>query len=164
VTIREFDPSGDTQALADLVILLQNHERQFAPGMPEGSTMVEPYLELLMVRCRKWDGKMFVAEEAGEVIGFVCVWARVPSREPDDDPSEYAFISDLVVSPAYRRRGVGRGLMAAAEDYARARGGRRIRLNVLARNAAARVFYESLNYVEKEIELEKGLTRSDETG
>jgi ribosomal protein S18 acetylase RimI-like enzyme len=50
--------------------------------------------------------------------------------------------------------------MSAAEDYARARGARRIRLRVLARNTAARGFYESMNYVERDIELEKCLERS----
>jgi ribosomal protein S18 acetylase RimI-like enzyme len=98
---------------------------------------------------------MFVAEEAARVVGFVCVWARVPSEEPDDDPSDYAFVSDLVVNPRYRRRGIGRELMSAAEQYAQARGARCIRLAVLARNAAGRRFYQRMKYREKEIELER---------
>ena len=159
LSVRELDSSRDSQVLADLVIALQNYERQFDPGMPEGSAMVQPYLALVLARCGKWDGKMFVAEEGGKVVGFVCVWARVPSEEPDDDPSEYAFVSDLVVEPAHRRRGVGRQLMSAAEAYARARGARRIRLTVLARNMAARGFYASMNYLEREIELEKSVDR-----
>lgn len=159
MSVRELDSSRDSHALADLVITLQNHERQFDPGMPEGSAMVQPYLRLMLARCAQWDGKMFVAEEAGKVVGFVCVWARVPSEEPDDDPSEYAFVSDLVVELAQRHRGIGRELMSAAEDYARARGARRIRLRVLARNMAARGLYESMTYLEREIELEKSLER-----
>jgi ribosomal protein S18 acetylase RimI-like enzyme len=157
--IREHDSGRDAQVLADLVIALQNYERQFDPGMPEGSAMVQAYVGLMLARCGKWDGKVFVAEEEGQVVGFVCAWARVPSDEPDEDPSEYAFVSDLVVEPAHRRRGVGRELMSAAEDYARARGARRIRLGVLARNRAARDFYESMNYLEREIELEKRVER-----
>jgi len=157
--VRELDSSRDGQVLADLVIALQNYERQFDPGMPEGSAMVQAYVGLMLARCGKWDGKVFVAEHGGQVVGFVCVWAGVPSEEPDDDPSEYAFVSDLVLEPAHRHRGLGRELMTAAEDYARARGARRIRLGVLARNMAARAFYESMNYLEREIELEKRLER-----
>lgn len=153
--VRELDPSRDRRVLTELVITLQNHERRFDPRMPEGPVMVRRYIDVLRSRCRKWDGKMFVAEEAARVVGFVCVWARVPSEEPDDDPSDYAFVSDLVVNPRYRRRGIGRELMSAAEHYARARGARCIRLAVLARNAATRRFYRRMKYREKEIELEK---------
>jgi ribosomal protein S18 acetylase RimI-like enzyme len=153
--VRELDPSRDRQALTELVITLQNHERRFDPRMPKGPVMVRRYIDVLRSRCRKWDGKMFVAEEAARVVGFVCVWARVPSEEPDDDPSDYAFVSDLVVNPRYRRRGIGRELMSAAEHYARARGARCIRLAVLARNAAGRRFYQRMKYREKELELEK---------
>jgi ribosomal protein S18 acetylase RimI-like enzyme len=153
--VRELDPSRDRRVLTELVITLQNHERRFDPRMPEGPVMVRRYIDVLRSRCRKWDGKMFVAEEAARVVGFVCVWARVPSEEPDDDPSDYAFVSDLVVNPRYRRRGIGRELMSAAEHYARARGARCIRLAVLARNAATRRFYQRMKYREKEIELEK---------
>jgi len=160
LSVRELDSNRDSQVLADLVIGLQNYERQFEPGMPEGFAMVQPYLGVMLARCGKWDGKVFVAEEGAKVVGFVCVWARVPSEEPNDDPSEHAFVSDLIVESAHRHSGVGRKLMSAAEDYARARGARRIRLRVLARNTSARGFYESMNYVEREIEVEKHLEPS----
>jgi GNAT superfamily N-acetyltransferase len=157
VPIRELDPARASDVLSGLVIALQTYERQWDPGMPEGPAMVRRYLSLLLERCRKWDGKIFVAEEDGDVVGFVCVWARVPCEEPDEDPSDYAFISDLVVDADHRQHGVGSALMSAAEEYARARGGRRIRLHVLARNEVARRFYRSMNYQDREIELEKTL-------
>jgi ribosomal protein S18 acetylase RimI-like enzyme len=103
---------------------------------------------------------VFVAKEASTVVGFACVWARVPSEEPDDDPSEFAFVSDPVVDPANRHHGAGRELISAAEEYARMRGARRIRLRVFARNTAARGFYESMNDLEREIELEKSVETS----
>jgi ribosomal protein S18 acetylase RimI-like enzyme len=157
VFIRELDPGGANDVVRGLVIALQNYERQWDPAMPEGHLVVNRYVDLLLERCRKWDGKMFIANEDGDVVGFVCVWARVPSEEPDEDPSDYAFISDLVVAADHRRHGVGSALMSAAEAYARARGGRRIRLRVLARNEVARRFYRSMNYQEREIELQKTL-------
>jgi ribosomal protein S18 acetylase RimI-like enzyme len=158
--VRELDSSRDGQRLRELMIALQNHERRSDPAKPEGSSIVQSYLARMLARCDKWDGKVFVAEEAGQVVGFVCVWARVPVEEPDEDPSEYAFVSDLVVEEAHRRRGLGRELLSAAEKYARARGARRIRLDVMARNSDARGFYQSMGYLENEIELEKALERS----
>jgi len=53
------------------------------------------------------------------VVGFVCVWARVPPTEPDEPQTEYAYISDLVVLAPFRQRGLGRTLLKQAEHYAR---------------------------------------------
>ncbi|WP_404333975.1 GNAT family acetyltransferase [Sphingomonas sp. MMS12-HWE2-04] len=50
----------------------------------------------------------------------------------------------LAVSPQRQRGGVGRALMAAAEDWLRARGCPKIQLMVREDNAAALGFYEAL--------------------
>ena len=157
VIIREFDPSRDGTALRDCFIELQNHERRLDPGKPEGATVAEAYLNRMFARCREWEGQVFVAEVAGEMVGFVCLWARVKPDEPDENPSEYAFISDLVVGPTYRRCGIGRQLLSAAECYAKARGSQTLRLGVLARNTAARRLYRSAGFEEYEVELSKQL-------
>jgi len=157
VIIRDFNYSHDTSALRDCFIELQNSERQLDPGKPEGSTIVETYLSWMFAHCREWDGRVFVAEVAGQVIGFVCVWARVPPDEPDENPAEYALVSDLVVSAAYRRRGIGSQLLSAAEGFARAQGALSLRIGVSAGNAAARRLYESVGFQEYRVELAKRL-------
>jgi ribosomal protein S18 acetylase RimI-like enzyme len=153
--IRDYDHSRDKASLHNLFVELQNCERQLDLGKPEGSTIAEAYLNRMLARCRKWEGHVFVAEVAGQVVGFTCVWARVKPDEPDHDPSEYAFISDLVVDSTSRRRGIGRQLLSAAEGYARARGARSLRIGALTRNAAARSLYASAGFEEYEVELAK---------
>ena len=155
--IREFDHTRDSQALSDLFIALQDFERRLVPGIPEGSTVAGPYIELMLARCRTWDGRIFVADSGNRIVGFVCVWARMRSDEPDDGPSEYAFVSDLIVDSAHRGRGVGRMLMSAAEHYAGERGSPRLRVRVLARNIVARGLYRTMGFSDYEIELEKRL-------
>jgi ribosomal protein S18 acetylase RimI-like enzyme len=157
VTLRDYAADRDSARLRDCLIELQNSERELEPGKPEGSTIADEYLDRMFARCRKWDGKVFVAEVAGQAVGFVCVWAKVPPEEPNDDPSEYAFVSDLVVLPGHRRRGVGRELLAMAERYARSRGARSLRIGVLARNATARHLYGSAGFSDYEVEMEKPL-------
>jgi GNAT superfamily N-acetyltransferase len=157
VIIRDFDHSRDSAALRDCFIELQNYERQFDPGMPEGLTIVEAYLNRMWARCRQWEGQVFVAEVAGQVVGFVCVWARVKPDEPDDNSSEHAFVSDLIVGSTHRRRGIGSQLLSAAECYARACGARSLRIGVLARNGAARRLYTSAGFEEYQVELAKQL-------
>ena len=52
----------------------------------------------------------------------------------------------LAVGPAARRRGAGSALLAAAEDFARARGARKLSLRVFSTNAAAIRLYERFGF------------------
>lgn len=155
--IREYLPARDADELRVCFVELHETERRFEPGMPAGEAIAAHYLERMFERGCKWDGRVFVAEHEDRVVGFVSVWARVMPEEPDEDPSPYAFVSDLVVLPEHRRRGLGRSLVERAEHFARESGARRIRLNVLADNSDARALYRHLGYGEREIELEKTL-------
>jgi ribosomal protein S18 acetylase RimI-like enzyme len=157
IVIREYNDSRDTNALRDCFAELQNNERQFDPGKPEGSTIAAAYLDRMFARCHDWDGRVFVAEVTGQVVGFVCVWAKVPPEEPDESPAEYAFVSDLVVSKLYRRRGIGKQLLSAVESFARSRGSCSIRIEVSSHNVSARSRYNSLGFEEYKIELLKRL-------
>ena len=55
-------------------------------------------------------------------------------------------IWDIVVRPEARGRGVGRALIAAAEQWARDRGYRLLTLNVFVENRAALRLYEELGF------------------
>ncbi|HTV86187.1 MAG TPA: GNAT family N-acetyltransferase [Dyella sp.] len=59
-----------------------------------------------------------------------------------------AEIAGMFVAPAQRRRGLGRALLGAAIDQARALDGvRQLKLGVNATNTAARVLYESAGFL-----------------
>lgn len=153
IVIREFNYSHDTAALRDCVIELQNHQRQLDPGKPEGSTIAVVYLNWMFARCRDWEGRIFVAEVASEVVGFACVWAKVQPNEPDENPAAYALVSDLVVRMPYRRRGIGKQLLRAAESFVRERGAESLRIGVSAQNVAAKRLYESVGFTDYKLEL-----------
>ena len=55
-------------------------------------------------------------------------------------------LQSLAVDPEARRRGLGRALIAAAEEAARTRGGRHMQLELREDNGAAEALYESLGY------------------
>ena len=61
----------------------------------------------------------------------------------------------LNVAADWRDRGVGRALMAAAEDVARAAGVRKVWLGVYGPNARARALYEHLGYVVEGVQREQ---------
>jgi len=74
-------------------------------------------------------------------IGFVLIQTVMESAE----------ILTLAVTPAERRRGAGRRLVAAAERAARAAGARRMMLEVSTANAPARALYAACDYAQAAI-------------
>jgi ribosomal protein S18 acetylase RimI-like enzyme len=86
------------------------------------------------------DAAVLVAELDGALVGRLSV-AR------DLHPSS-AHVADigLVVGAAYRRRGVGRALLEAVEEWAGAAGVLKLELHVLPHNEAAISLYESAGY------------------
>jgi ribosomal protein S18 acetylase RimI-like enzyme len=155
--IREFDASRDLPAIRECFIELHEFERRLAPGRSAGDQIADAYLDLMFRRCREFEGSVLVAEEVDGILGFVTIWARYRSTEPDDDPAEHGYISDLVVTATRRGAGIGRALLRAAEARARAAGAQVVRLSVLAENHAARAFYRDEGFEDSEIVLEKRL-------
>ncbi len=155
--IREFDPSRDYTGVRECFIELQNVERSLDERMPEGSAIADEYLKLLFERCEQYRGKLFVADIGGCIAGYVAIWARTWSDEPDDGTTEFAHISDFVVLPEYRRHGLARQLLARAEEYARSEGAIWLRLGVKGGNAPAYAFYARAGFEEFSSQLEKKL-------
>jgi ribosomal protein S18 acetylase RimI-like enzyme len=61
--------------------------------------------------------------------------------------SEQGFVAYMAVEPDARRHGVGKALLTAAEDAARARGLPFVSLMVTESNASARELYAQAGYV-----------------
>jgi len=83
-------------------------------------------------------------------LGFPrAVWATTLLSYPRycSKPSE-AYVERLVVSPSFRRQGMARRLLSAAEDLARDRGKETIGLHVSGDNLRALRLYESEGYKE----------------
>jgi ribosomal protein S18 acetylase RimI-like enzyme len=90
-------------------------------------------------------------------LGFPrTVWATTLLSYPRySSVSSEAYIERLVVSPDFRRRGMARRLLAAAEDLARDAGKRTVGLHVSGNNLPALRLYESEGY--KEVSRQRSL-------
>ncbi len=156
-TIRVYGPPRDTAGVIACIVELQEFERTIEPTLPRGTDMAEAYHAYLMEQCAECDGVVYVAEMGDRVVGYVSVWAHVISRGIDDSREPYAYVSDLVLLPEARGRGWGRALLARAEEYARERGARTLRIAVLAENTVARDLYLTLGFRERSVVLAKSL-------
>jgi ribosomal protein S18 acetylase RimI-like enzyme len=142
--IRGYDPARDAAGLRACYVALQDALHALDPELPAGERVADAYLACMLRRCAAWDGAVLVALVDGRLVGFACVWARVPP-EPDEGAA-YAFVSDLAVLPPFRGRGIGRELLAGAERHARTHGAAVLRLDVLAANVDARRLYEDAGF------------------
>ncbi len=94
---------------------------------------------------------VFMAREHGQELGFV--W--VVTIEDFYSLQNVAKVSEIAVSR--EGLGIGRGLMSAAEAWARARNCSLLTLNVMEKNQRARTFYHSLGFAPEYINLVKPL-------
>jgi len=83
-----------------------------------------------------------LAEVDGSMVGF----ALVEVRTAIGDGGPRAELTDLFVLEAYRRRGIGRLLVSAAETHARARGAETLFLLTGTENDRAQAFYRAVGY------------------
>jgi GNAT superfamily N-acetyltransferase len=94
-----------------------------------------------------------VAEIDGAVVGLLTthLFSTIHSSVP------VALLTALVVSESARGSGVGRGLVARAEEWARSRGALRIAVTSGAQRADAHEFYERIGYARTGVRFGKAL-------
>ena len=85
-------------------------------------------------------GCLFVAERAGELVGFLA--GRTRTLSPQFGGAPVGYVSDVYVIDALRGAGVGKQLVDAGLAWFAAQGIRRAELNVVAGNVAGQRFYE----------------------
>ncbi|CUI27300.1 TDP-fucosamine acetyltransferase [Achromobacter xylosoxidans] len=91
---------------------------------------------------------VFIAEQDGQPIGFVCV------QQEHDHPGE-VLLDNLHVLPPYQGTGAGKLMVARAEAWARARGAARLYLYALEGNTRAIAFYERQGWQYTGIEIDR---------
>lgn len=104
------------------------------------------------------DYDLFVLEEDGILLGCVGLF-QAQAFEHD---TTYVRIVTFVVNATYRRQGIGRRLIQAAEDWAQARGATAVLLNSGNRpeREAAHHFYQAMGYSVTSTSYSKSLASS----
>ncbi|HWM13528.1 MAG TPA: GNAT family protein [Gaiellaceae bacterium] len=138
VLVRRAVP-GDAAALVELARAVGSEEEGWLVTDGEWRTASEERRYLRAVK-RHRHAAVLVAETRDGVVGRLSV-----ARDPHP-ASEHVADVGLMVALPYRRQGIGRALMEAAEDWARDVGVRKLELHVFPYNEAALGLYEALGY------------------
>ena len=128
-------PKIRTATLQDGIPLARLAVQLGYPSNPEQVTS-----RLARIQSRP-DQAVFVADLDGQIAGWVHVYAC-----PTVESELYAEIGGLVVDEQQRGRGVGKALMAQAEDWVREHGIREVRLRSNIIRKEAHLFYAAIGY------------------
>ncbi|GIW34097.1 aminoglycoside 6'-N-acetyltransferase [Meiothermus sp.] len=90
----------------------------------------------------------FVAEQEGALVGFVEVSLRAYAEGCESSPVGY--LEGWYVAPTHRKTGVGRRLVEAAEDWARAQGCTEMASDSEISNTQSHLAHARLGYQEVE--------------
>ena len=100
---------------------------------------------------------IFIAEEAGNVLGYCfCQW-RVFAGNPVMTDRKELYIDDLCVDAHSRGGGIATRLYRHVTDYAKANGCHYITLNVWCGNDSAQRFYEHMGMRPRSVTMEMPL-------
>jgi ribosomal protein S18 acetylase RimI-like enzyme len=99
------------------------------------------YATYLRERMREVDSALFIAEQDGRVVGLGIASTR--GQSTFFEPARTGYISDLLVEPSHRRRGIGTLLSDRMTKWFRGLGLEVVRLHVASCNQNARDFWRA---------------------
>ena len=141
MTIRAVRLPDDEPAIFSFIWGLQHFENAFEPNRRlDPGFAAEHWADVqTQVAAR---GALFVAEDNGKPVGWVFVVEEVGDLFVREDERRYGFVAELFVEDAARGQGHGRALIAACEDWTRARGMAVLIIGVLSGNGKAAAVYQ----------------------
>jgi ribosomal protein S18 acetylase RimI-like enzyme len=142
--IRRMSP-GDMDAVVRLWKGEVEYHTSIDPRLAVREDAEESFRQFLTrIAASQSDVIVLAADVGGEIAGFLVGMIR--ERTPVFVRSTHGYITDIYVDPRFRRRGIGRRLVEAAEEWFAARGMDHVRLQVAAANEAGLAFWRSVGF------------------
>lgn len=117
------------------------------------------YMQKMIDDANTMDGKIFVAEEKDQIIGFIQGVIIEHKKGADTfydlthNPSKEGWIGLLFVKPEYRGGGTGQQLLDEMKKYFISKNCTSIRLLVLSDNKHAVAVYEKNGFIRHDLEM-----------
>lgn len=131
----------DLESIQVLWQSLREHQVKNDPRLTpskDGAEIAREHREVILTDPRTG---FFVAEEDGELIGFL--HAQVDPNDPIYAPERFGTVVDLFVAEPARRRGVGSQLLDYCREWLDSHNLAELRVATPAGNDAARGFFEA---------------------
>jgi GNAT superfamily N-acetyltransferase len=146
----------DEPAILSFIWGLQKFENAFEPNRRLDPAFASEHWPVMRARAIE-RGAIFIAEASGKPVGWALVLDEPGDVFVEQAERRHGFIAELFVEPSVRGQGRGRALIAACEDWTRARGLNVLIINVLARNDKAITVYDRDGFVPYNLNLRKYL-------
>lgn len=95
---------------------------------------------------------LYVFKDKSYIIGCVALCSNKDLEYKDvkwlTEDNKNLYVHRLAVDPKFQKKGVGKSLMDFAENYAKAKDFKSIRLDTFSQNKRNNKFYKSRNYVQ----------------
>lgn len=127
---------SDISGMIRLLRILFSIETDFSFEEKTQQSGLEMMLDDCTARC------IMVAEQKQQIIGMCTAQLLVSTAKG----GIVALVEDMVVEDAHRGEGIGRGLLLAIEEWAIARGVRRLQLLADQKNTPALEFYKKMDW------------------
>lgn len=136
---------GDIPQMIPLLNTLDQLHLKLYPdrfrALPRGTRTPQMITDLM--KSKAW--QIWLATEPGKVWGLMALEYRTRTGTIVV-PEQYVLVDMIVVAEEKRGMGIGKQLMAFAEEEGRRQGCKRIELKVYDRNEAALGWYESIGF------------------
>ena len=160
--IREFKGS-DREALDKMQFELQKYFSeidQTRESLPyKNIDDAHQYMQKMLDDVTNMNGKVFVAEESEEIVGFI-QGVIIEHKKGEDEihdlshnPSKEGWIGLFYVRPEHREKGVGQNLLDEMKEYFKSQNCTDIRLLVLLNNTHAIEVYKKNGFIGHNLEM-----------
>lgn len=157
VCIRDADLSRDKPTLERFVLGSNTYEAQYESDRRLDANAGADYLPILIERVRRQQGRIFVAENAGALVGWTACYLEQHDAFVKDEERPFGYVAELFIDDAHRGLHIGRSLLKSCEDHFRALGVKSVLIGALAPNARAVNAYRAAGYADYAIEFRKRL-------
>ena len=117
----------------------------------------EKYFQKTMEEIKSSNGKMFLFEENGKIVGLIVGLISEEIFEYDFHAPKRGRITELIVSKNCRAKGYGKILLNTMENFFKAKGCKNIIIEVFGYNEHAISFYERNGYHTRLIDTTKNI-------
>ncbi|GHO91509.1 N-acetyltransferase [Reticulibacter mediterranei] len=92
------------------------------------------------------DAALFVVDSGEELLGLAEVYLRQDEPHSLTVAHRYGYLQSLIISASHRKKGLGKQLVTAAQQWAKERDATEMQLDTWEFETGPLVFYESLGY------------------